>query len=97
KILQLSTFQTIGGAAVAANRLHVALQNEGISSSLLVDKLVRPAAHVNAVSISDWQKTLSWGRFIGERLYFLPYEKDKASRFAFSPAITGIDISTHSL
>ena len=34
-------------------------------------------------------------RFILERLYFLPFEKNKSVRFQFSPAIAGKDISTH--
>lgn len=38
-------------------------------------------------------KELFWMRFIGERLFFLGYEKDPGVRYSFSPAVTGSDIA----
>jgi glycosyltransferase involved in cell wall biosynthesis len=34
-------------------------------------------------------------RFVVERLYFLPYERNKSFRFAFSPAFAGLSLSEH--
>ena len=96
-ILHLSTFQREGGAAVAATRLHRALRQTGVDSQLLVHTLTSPEAGTSALAESTWQRRRAWGRFVAERLYFLPHEKDKSVRFAFSPARVGADLSQHPL
>lgn len=96
-ILHLSTFQWEGGAAVAASRLNQALRNHNVDSQLLVHRAQKPGPGVTAWATSDWEQKVFWTRFAAERLAFLPYEKDKSVRFAFSPAAVGVPIEKHPL
>ncbi|MPR35569.1 glycosyltransferase family 4 protein [Salmonirosea aquatica] len=94
-ILHLSTFQWEGGAAVAASRLNQALRNHHVDSHLLVHRAQKPGPGVTAWATSDWEQKVFWARFAAERLAFLPYEKDKSVRFAFSPAAVGVPLEKH--
>jgi glycosyltransferase involved in cell wall biosynthesis len=96
-VLHLSTFHLEGGAGVAATRLHRALQKSGIDSQMLVPSLKSPEENASELAVTSWDARKNWGRFVAERLYFLPQEKDSSIRFAFSPAEIGADISTHPL
>lgn len=96
-ILHLSTYQWEGGAAVAASRLNQALRKYGLDSQLLVYRAQRPESGVTAWADTPWKEKLFWARFSAERLRFLPYEKDKSVRFAFSPAAVGVPIEQHPL
>src|SRR5690606_36461791 len=96
-VLHLSTFHLEGGAGVAATRLHRALLKAGIESHMLVPTLQSDENNVSCLATTSWQSRKAWGRFVAERLYFLPHEKDKSVRFAFSPAEVGADISQHPL
>ncbi|SDF04902.1 Glycosyltransferase involved in cell wall bisynthesis [Dyadobacter soli] len=96
-VLQLSTFHWEGGAGVAAARLHQALRNAGTDSQLMVSEISSPAPHTTAWADASWKSRKAWGNFVLERLSFLPYEKDKSVRFAFSPAVAGADIADHPL
>lgn len=96
-VLLLSTFHWEGGAGVAAARLHQALLNAGIDSHLMVSQISRPGPQTTAWADSPWKSKKAWGNFVLERLSFLPYEKDKSVRFAFSPATVGADIADHPL
>lgn len=96
-VLLLSTFHWEGGAGVAAARLHQALLNAGVDSHLLVSQISRPGPHTTPWADSPWKSKKAWGNFVLERLSFLPYEKDKSVRFAFSPATVGADITDHPL
>jgi glycosyltransferase involved in cell wall biosynthesis len=86
-----------GGAAVASNRLYSALKSIGAKVHMLVEKPVDKESEINSLSSSKYDKKKVFKRFIAERLYFLPYEKNKKVRFAFSPAVAGINISKHPL
>jgi glycosyltransferase involved in cell wall biosynthesis len=97
KILQINKTDTGGGAAVAANRLHRALLANGIESKLLVQDLRQKAEGISAVDSGYLYRKKAFGRFVWERLTFLPYERNASVRYAFSPANTGIDISEHPL
>ncbi|SEI45672.1 Glycosyltransferase involved in cell wall bisynthesis [Dyadobacter sp. SG02] len=96
-VLQLSTFHWEGGAGVAAARLHQALLNAGVDSHLMVSEISRPGPQTTAWADNPWKSRKAWGNFVLERLSFLPYEKDKSVRFAFSPAAAGADIADHPL
>lgn len=96
-VLQLSTFHWEGGAGVAAARLHQALLNAGVDSNLMVSEISHPSPQTTAWADTDWKSKKAWGNFVLERLSFLPYEKDKSVRFAFSPAVAGADITNHPL
>jgi glycosyltransferase involved in cell wall biosynthesis len=96
-ILHLCTFQLEGGAGVAASRLNQALQNHGIDSHLLVYRQQKAKNGVTAWADTPWKNSVFWARFSAERLLFLPHEKDKTVRFAFSPAAVGVPIEEHPL
>ncbi|QRR01932.1 glycosyltransferase family 4 protein [Dyadobacter sandarakinus] len=96
-ILHLSTFHLEGGAGIAATRLHRALLKAGVQSAMLVPDTRHPENGVTALADTTWKKQLVFARFAGERLHFLPHEKDRSVRFAFSPARIGADISSHPL
>ena len=99
KVVQLSTYQQEGGAAVAAARLHEAFLRHpgGLDASFLVGSAGKALPKMQALADSPWQKKMEWVRFVGERLAFLPYEKDTSVRFAFSPAAVGARLHQHPL
>ncbi len=96
-ILQIGTFHKEGGAAVAALRLQQALIGAGEDCQLLVHNSDTFQENVTPWADTKFKKKLAWMRFVGERLTFLPHEKDSTVRFAFSPASVGVDISHHPL
>ncbi len=97
KVVHLSTYHTFGGAAIAALRLHHALQSIGVASSVLVQQTERIETGVRGFAGSFIEKKLAFARFAAERAYFLWHEKDKSVRFHFSPLWAGVDVSTHPL
>ncbi len=97
KILIVNKSATSGGAAVAASRLHNCLKENNIEVKMLVEDTVDNNNEIASVSNTKLAKKKALNRFINERLYFLPFEKSKNVRYKFSPAISGIDISTHPL
>lgn len=96
-ILHLSTFHLEGGAGVAATRLHRALLYSGEDSYMLIPEVQNPEQGIIPLANTKWKSRINFFRFVSERLQFLPFEKDKSVRFAFSPAAAGADISTHPL
>ncbi len=100
RVALLSTFHLAGGAAVAASRLHRALQQAGIDSTLLIgaprqQERWQPEAGVTSLTDTLLTDGLAMGRFVGERLAFLPHEKDPSVRFLFSPGVFGTGLSHH--
>lgn len=83
---------------MAALRLNRAMnQRAGFESNLLVQEKLVNEPNVFGLDETYLQKKMAFARFVGERLAFLPYEKDKSVRFAFSPARFGADVSQHPL
>ncbi len=107
RVLHLTTFHRYGGAAVAAVRLHRALQQFGdatglVESTMLVgaptqQEKVRPEPGVHRLAHTLLADGSAFGRFVAERLYFLPHERDKSVRFQFSPAVFGAGLAYHPL
>ncbi|GAB3894975.1 glycosyltransferase family 4 protein [Spirosoma agri] len=105
RVTHLSTYHLFGGAAVAANRLHQALSNVGqydgsVESTLLVgtsnrQEKHRPGPGVTYLANNFLAEQTAFGRFVAERLYFLPYERDRSVRFQFSPAAFGANLNFH--
>lgn len=91
----INTYQSSGGAAVACHRLALALHKSYTNVTLLVQEQAFVEDFVQSVATSYWQKKAVFGRFVAERLYFYFFEKSKQIRFAFSPGVAGMDISTH--
>jgi glycosyltransferase involved in cell wall biosynthesis len=99
-VVILSTYQHFGGAAVATSRLHQALRNKGVETTLLIgtsnrQETHRPAPDVTFLANNFLAESTAFGRFVAERLYFLPSERDPSVRFQFSPAVFGADLNFH--
>lgn len=92
KVAFLNTYYQSGGAAIAAKRLQDALTEHVDVCYITQDAVVQD--QVVSVSNTPVKKILSRVRFIGERLYFLFFERNKDVRFQFSPANTGIDLTS---
>lgn len=105
RVTHLSNYHLFGGAAVAANRLHRALQkqvwtNHSIESTMLVGvpnrlEKHRPEPGVLYLANNFLAEQTAFGRFVAERLYFLPHERDPSVRFQFSPARFGATLNFH--
>lgn len=93
KVTLLSTYDTYGGAGVAASRLLNSLQLNGVEARMLVHQ---QTGKQQGVQVFGNQK-VALVRFALERALFLRNEREKAVRFAFSPANIGVDISKHPL
>ena len=90
RVLIINTAERIGGAAIAANRLMVALNNNGIKAKMLVSN--RQTEQITVVSIKNSWKTL-WN-FVWER--FVIWGANNFRRhnlFAVDIANTGTDIT----
>lgn len=90
KVLIVNTFERRGGAAVAANRLTVALRHQGVSATMLVRSKISKAHYV--VGLDD--SFLDIARFVWERLCIMLLNRfNKKDLFAVSLANTGVDIT----
>lgn len=90
----LSFHQSNGGAAIACNRLVKAMRDQGLEVHHLVQEgSANP--DVELLTTNIWDKLFNFLRFVAERLYFLPYEKNKSIRFLYNPGLFGKNISTH--
>ena len=97
KITILSTFDTFGGASIAAFRLNKALNDNGLDSKMLVQDKKGKAPNVETIATNWFLKKVALARFAFDRYQFAFYEKSKAVRFIFSQAKIGIDISQNAL
>ncbi len=94
-ILLINKSDTQGGAAVAANRLLQALSKSGVLVKMLVQEKHSDDTKIISTSDTRWKKWTNLYHFILERLLFLPYEKSKEVRFAFSIGKGGENISSN--
>lgn len=97
KVVIINKSVSGGGAAVAAKRLFEALSANGIDAKMLIQDAVHNTTKIQSLSNTARERNKSFQRFVKERLYFLPYEKNKSVRYSFSPAAAGVDISEHPL
>jgi glycosyltransferase involved in cell wall biosynthesis len=95
KVVHLSTYDTFGGASIAALRLHLALLKEQTDSQLLVQTKKGQAPGVITAQTGSFSQQSAFLRFFMERLAFLPHERHRSLRFAFSPAVTGLPLHRH--
>ena len=93
KITIVSSSDRDGGAAIAAYRLHEALNASGHEVTMLVVQKLSGSYTVKTIANSFIKKKIHFLRFALERLFFSFYEKNSIVRFAFSPANFGTDIS----
>ena len=98
-ILILNTSERTGGAAVAANRLCVALNKQpNVQAKMLVRDLAENDSMAATINTSWWKKKLNFFRFVWERaVIFLLSGFDRKNLFSVSIANTGTDLSRHPL
>lgn len=94
KVVHINKGDAGGGASVAALRIHRSLLRAGVDSHILVQEQRRNEENEHVAGTGFIYNMKCWWRFIWERLSFLPNEKEKALRFAFSPANTGQSIAS---
>ncbi len=94
KIAMLSYHQSNGGAAIACNRLVKSLRDAGAKVNHLTQE-GKTGNGVDLIGKNFWNRMSNFLRFIAERLYFLPFEKNKSIRFLFNPGIFGQNIAQH--
>lgn len=98
KVVIINTWDRVGGAAVAANRLMQTLSKANIEAKMLVRDKQTPDEKVCAVTTNWFDRKINTIRFIWERfIIFLNNKFDRSTVFQVSIANTGIDISNHPL
>ena len=98
KVVIINTFETSGGAAIAANRLMKALNKTGVDAKMLVKEKRSSDSCVYSVNTSWLKRKINFCRFLWERLIiFFATGFDRKVLFQVSIANTGTDISQHPL
>ena len=98
KVVIINTFESSGGAAIAANRLRKALNKSGIDAKMLVRDKNTDDSNAIPFNTSFPSKLLSRFFFYFERLYISIHNNfSKKNLFAVSVANTGNDISRSKL
>ncbi len=94
KIAMLSYHQNNGGAAIACNRLVKSLRDAGAEVRHITQE-GKSTEGVERTTLTAWDRLGNFIRFVAERLYFLPFEKNKSIRFLFNSGLFGRDLRTH--
>ena len=98
KVVILNTSDFSGGAAIACNRLMVALQKSGVEVSMLVRDKKTDHDTVLSINKNTYKKSINSIRFLWERwIIFIHNRFSRKNLFKVSIANTGFDISTHPL
>ncbi|MGM0377123.1 MAG: glycosyltransferase [Bacteroidota bacterium] len=97
KVLHINQSDSTGGAAIAAMRLLDALRTGGTDAQMLVLRSSGEHPAVNSLVQTKRQELRRDLKFLAEVFSYIPYEKDKKQRFAFSSARFGYDLSQHPL
>ena len=97
KILHINQSDRVGGAAMAAVRLLEALRINGADARMLVLEAENRHQAIHPLVNSPGGRLVRNFKFAAEILSFVPFEKNRQNRFAFSPARFGYDISKHPL
>lgn len=97
RIVHINRSDSTGGAAVAAMRIVKALNEYNIDAKLLVAEKKSDSNYVESICNSFMGKAKLFYHFIKDVAYFSPHEKNRNTRFAFSAAKSGFDISNHPL
>lgn len=95
KIVSLSTSDKNGGAAISAFRVHNALRQQGLEAYMVVQDKRSADPSIHNIAEGYVGQKLALARYAWEKLVFLPQERDKSVRFAFSLANTGASLSTN--
>ena len=74
--------------------------DDSVESTMLVgtsnrQEKHRPEPGVTYLANNFLAEQTAFGRFVAERLYFLPFEREQSVRFQFSPAVFGANLTFH--
>jgi glycosyltransferase involved in cell wall biosynthesis len=94
RIVHINKSDVTGGASVAASRIVMALREAGMDASLLVAEKKSNLPWVHSVLQTRRDRAKMLYNFMQEVAAFLPYEKSKSGRFAFSLSRRGFDLSS---
>lgn len=98
KVVIINTSEHTGGAAIAANRLMHALNNNGVHTRMLVRDKQTNDENVITINTSWSKKKINYLRFVWERLIiFINNKFSRRTLFQVSIANTGTDMSNHPL
>lgn len=97
KVVHINKSDLTGGAAVAASRIVAALRQRNVDASMLVAEKKSKHAWVTSIIRSRKDNARLMFYFLQDIVAFLPYEKNKRGRFAFSLSRKGFDLSNHPL
>ena len=97
RVVHINKSDVRGGAAVAASRIVNSLRNIGVDASLLVGEKLGKDKNVQCITDSGRMKAKAIYNFLHEVACFLPHEKNRASRFAYSMGRRGFDLSKQAL
>ncbi len=95
KILHINQSDSTGGAAVAAVRLLKALRGCSADAEMLVLEAAKDDPAIHPLVTNKWDRLVRNFKFAAEVFSFVPYEKSRQQRFAFSPGRFGYNISQH--
>lgn len=96
RIVFLSTFDSYGGAAIAATRLMKALRKENCHIKMIVRDRQSCDPNITSINNSLISKEINWLRFANERfIIYLQNGLNRTNLFKVSIANTGIDLSRH--
>ncbi len=96
KILFINTFDTYGGATASCRRVFQAIdQHTDLEMKLLVHRQTESHPQVKSIQPGWWGQKYAFLQFVMERLMLWPKLRERAQRFAFSPANIGNDIRQH--
>lgn len=95
KIVHINKSDIRGGAAIAASRIVEALISSGIDAKLLVAENIGTKDYVQSVIKNRFDNIKLFVNFLYDLAYFIPIEKEKKNRFAFSLSKKGFNLSTN--
>jgi glycosyltransferase involved in cell wall biosynthesis len=97
RIVHINRSDTTGGAAVAAMRLVKALNENDVTANMLVAEKNSDLPWVQSIVENRFDKAKLFLKFAKDVAAYIPHEKHKATRFAWSVGQSGFDISKHPL
>lgn len=98
KIVHVSTGYLKGGAGIACKRMHESLLEKKMDSNVLtLENLKGTYVGVNSLSESIFMRIWNICLLLLDKLFFLPFEKDRTERFLFSLGRFGRKISLNQL
>ncbi len=93
KIVHINRSDLTGGAAIAASRIVEALISSGVDAKLLVATKNSDNDYVHTALTNKYDKLKLFFNFLYDVVSFIPYEKDKKNRFAFSFSKRGFNLT----